>query len=87
VLDNLPGAIESWGPTSLVSLAVLLIFLGGLIPRWMHNERIKDKDNRITYLEAALDKRDEQVDALLSGNDMIIQLLTSIKAEAERHRD
>lgn len=86
MFDGIPiTALGDIGASTLLVLAVLLLFMGGLIPRWMHKERIADKDARINYLQTALDKRDEQVTTLINGHEMIIQLLQSIKDEAERH--
>lgn len=88
MFDGIPAALlKDVGATALVSFSVLLVLLGGLIPRWMHKERIADKDRQISYLQAALDLRDEQVDKLLTGNNLIIDLLKSIKSEAERRRE
>lgn len=87
MFDGIPAiALKEVGATALVSFIVLLILLGGLIPRWMHKERMTDKDRQIAALQAALDKRDEQVDKLLGSNNLIIDLLQSIKREAERRR-
>lgn len=79
-------ALKEVGATALVSFTVLLILLGGLIPRWSHKERMTDKDRQIAALQAALDKRDEQVDKLLENDNIVIQLLQSLKREAERRR-
>ena len=85
VFDGIPAAVlKDVGATALVSFSVLLVLLGGLIPRWMHKERIADKDRQIAALQAALDKRDEQVDRLLKNDEIVIELLRSIKREAER---
>jgi hypothetical protein len=88
VFDEIPIAVlKSVGAPGLVTFAVLAVLVGALIPRWMHNERIKDKDRQINTLQAALDKRDEQVDKLLESYDVVIELLRSIKREAERRRE
>lgn len=81
-----PALLGDWGAKGLVSLIVLLVLLGILVPRWIHKERVNDKDQQIKYLQAALDKRDEQVDSLLDGHNLVVQLLQSIKQEAERRR-
>lgn len=79
--------LDQWGPTSLLAAFVLLVFLGGLIPRWIHNQRIKDKDEQIVSLKAALDKRDEQFETLFKSNELIIRLLEDIKQQAARTRE
>lgn len=85
MLEDIPAEIlKNVGAVSLVSLTVLLVLLGGLIPRWQHKERIADKDRQIAALQTSLDKRDEQVDKLLENDTLMIELLRSIKIEAER---
>lgn len=73
-----------YGVSGAVVLAVLL---GFLIPRWVHVQRVTDKDAQIGYLQAALDKRDEQVDKLIEGQAQTIHLLEDIKATAARTRE
>lgn len=68
-----------YGVSGIVVLAVLL---GRLIPRWFHIQRVTDKDAQIAYLQAALDKRDEQVDKLIEGQSHTVHLLEDIKATA-----
>ncbi len=63
---------------------VIAVSLGLLIPRWVHTQRVKDKDLQIGYLQTALDKRDEQVDKLIEGQTQTIHLLEDIKATAAR---
>lgn len=88
MLEDIPAAaLKEIGATALVSFSVLLVLLGGLIPRWQHKERIADKDRQIAALQAALDKRDEQVNRLLDNDNVVIELLKSIKREAERRRE
>lgn len=81
------AALKDIGATALVTLTVLMIMTGGLIPRWTHRERMGDKDRQIGYLQAALDKRDEQVEKLLENDGVAIELLKSIKREAERRQE
>lgn len=70
-----------YGVSGAVVLAVLV---GLLIPRWVHVQRVKDKDDQIVHLRTALDKRDEQVSKLLEGQTQTVHLLEDIKATAER---
>lgn len=70
-----------YGVSGVVVLAVLL---GRLIPRWVHIQRVTDKDAQIAYLQAALDKRDEQVAKLIDGQAQANHLLEDIKATADR---
>lgn len=75
--------ILDYGVSGAVVLAVLL---GWLIPRWVHVQRTSDKDAQIAYLQAALDRRDEQVDKLIEGQSHTVHLLEDIKATAARAR-
>lgn len=83
-VEGLPIPTTAISATALVSLIVLLVLFGYLVPRWLHNERMRDKDTQITYLQTALDRRDEQVGKLLEQGLMIIDLLEEIKSEAKR---
>jgi Flp pilus assembly protein TadB len=67
-----------------VALTVAAIISGLLVPRWVHRERITDKDRQITALQAALDKRDDQVTRLAASGELTVRLLEDIKREAAR---
>lgn len=87
MFDGLSAALfQDVGPEALLAIAIMLILFGGLIPRWMHAERIKDLKEQNALQQAALDKRDEQVDRLVENDNVVIHLLESIKAEAERRQ-
>lgn len=75
-----PTGWSTIGPWGLVTIFVLLIAFGFLIPRWTHKERIHDKEREITLLRASLAKRDEQVDRLIEQHDKTLRLLEDIKA-------
>jgi len=79
-------AVGDYGPTALLGIAVLAVILGGLLPRWTHNkfmkfqeDRLKEKDILIEKLTTALDKRDEQFDALIKQGEVTVKLLEDIK--------
>lgn len=84
VVDGVPVPSTAISATAFVSLIVLLVLFGYLVPRWLHIERVRDKDKQIDYLTAALDRRDEQVDKLLGQGQLIIDLLDELKEEAQR---
>lgn len=84
VIDGVPVPTTAISATAFVSLIVLLVLFGYLVPRWMHNERVKDKDKQIDYLTTALDKRDAQVEKLLDQGQLVLDLLDEIKEEAQR---
>lgn len=84
VIDGVPVPTTALSATAFVSLIVMLVLFGYLVPRWLHNERMTDKNSQITYLQTALDKRDAQVDRLLEQGQLMVDLLEDIKAEAQR---
>lgn len=82
-MDSL--SILAWseiGPMGVVTIFVFLIGFGYLLPRWIHVERIKDKDDQITYLRAILDKRDEQLVKVLENNELAARALEDLKRVA-----
>ncbi len=79
-------SLDTYGPWGLVSMFVMLVFLGGLVPRWIHNERIKDKNQLIDKLTQALDKRDEQFDTLLKQNEISTAALEELKKASREAR-
>ena len=87
-MDVIP--ITAWaniGPWGLVTVFVLLVGLGGLIPRWTYNRTIKDKDIVIANLNKALDKRDDQFTKLSEQNRVIISLLEDIKIIGQSRKE
>lgn len=78
------AGLANLGPWGLVTVFVLLILFGRLIPRWTHEQRITDRDERIRYLEKMVDKRDEQFEKLLANGELVIKLLEDLKSEAVR---
>ena len=84
LIDGVPIPTTAISATAFVSLIVLLVLFGYLVPRYLHNERMQDKNKQIDYLTAALDKRDDQVEKLLEQGQLVIDLLDEIKEEAQR---
>ena len=81
IIDGVP--VTTLGPWGLVSTFFLLVFLGGLVPRWIHNQRVQDKDVQIEYLRSMVDKRDEQFDKLLKQGELNTRLLEDLKAASK----
>lgn len=48
------------GATTILTLVVLWIIRGGLIPRVMHEDRMRDKDAQILYYQTALAREIER---------------------------
>jgi hypothetical protein len=83
--------VSDYGPTALLGITVLAVILGGLLPRWTHNrfmkfqeDRLKEKDELIGKLTAALDKRDEQFDIVIRQGELTVRLLEDIKAAGQK---
>jgi hypothetical protein len=83
--------LKDAGPWSLVGIFVLSLLGGWLIPRWTHKERIADLKEQlaehketITFLQAALEKRDEQVSLLANNNQLAVTALEAIRREVVR---
>lgn len=76
-------AIADLGLSGLLSLAVLLILAGGLIPRTLHRTITNLMQQRIDKLEELLSKRDLQIDRLISGAETSAEALEKIQRAAE----
>lgn len=86
-----PALIGTGGPVSIVLFVVTLIIVGRLVPRSVHEDRIKDKDQQIAYLQQTVQVRDEQarvrdeqLQKLLPNSDLTVQLLRALAKEAGR---
>lgn len=87
----IPTGITDLGLRGLVTLGLLLIAFGKLIPRSVHADRVADKDAqiaeknaRISFLEAALEKRDAQLSEQINNNKIAVSALEAIRREAAR---
>jgi pilus assembly protein TadC len=58
-------AVVSNGPAGVLSVVVILIFLGYLVPRWWVRERIKDKNEEIARERALNDQLSASLRELL----------------------
>lgn len=92
MLEGIPSGlltITGWG--SLIALAVWMMFTDRLISRGSHMREIADKNDHIAYLRRTLEVRDteaqlrtEQVQKLLSNDELTIELLRALTREAGR---
>lgn len=73
-------AISDLGLSGLISLAVLMIMVGALIPRSMHKSIVGIMQQRIDKLEELLGKRDTQIDRLLSSAETSAESLEKIQS-------
>ena len=81
-----PGMWANIGPWGLVSVFVMMVLLGYLIPRSFHNQRVKDRDEEIKLLRAMIDKRDAQFEQLVKQGELTVRLLEDIKAVSKERR-
>lgn len=89
-----PALIGTVGPGGVLLIIVMLVMLGRLVPRATHEDRVRDKDTQITYLQQTLAVRDEelkvrgqQVEKLMTQSDLTVQLLQSLAREAGARGD
>lgn len=73
-------AIRDFGLSGLLSLAVLLILAGRLIPRSMHKSIVELMQQRIDKLEELLGKRDKQIDRMLPAMESSAESLEKIQS-------
>ena len=73
-------AVSDLGLSGLISLAVLMIMVGALIPRSMHKSIVGIMQQRIDKLEELLGKRDTQIDRLLSSAETSAESLEKIQS-------
>lgn len=73
---SIGSIITSLGPSGLLSLAVLLILVGKLIPRSTH-EAI------VNLLTDRLQKQDKQIDRLITGANTSADALEKIQRETD----
>ena len=77
-------AFAQLGPWGLVAMFCGFIAIGWLVPRWLHSQRVGDKQEQIDYLRKSLEKRDEQVDRLVEQGEVTVRLLEELKAASSR---
>jgi hypothetical protein len=65
VWDSLAQLAIQGGPWGLVSLCVVSILRGWLVPRRVHLDRVSDLKATIAALEATVAEREKQVSILL----------------------
>ncbi|UVT24986.1 hypothetical protein NXT08_22555 [Rhodococcus pyridinivorans] len=74
------------GLSGLLSLAVLLILAGRLIPRSMHRSIVDLMQQRIDKLEELLSKRDRQIDRMLPAMESTAESMEKIQSVTEPER-
>lgn len=85
MIGGIPVAqLVTLGPWHIVTLTVLLVLFGVLVPRWLHQQRIQDRDKHIALLERTLEKREEQFTQLIKNDELVIKLLEDLREASKR---
>lgn len=82
---TLQGDDIAWG--ALVTIAVVSIFRGWLVPVGMHKARIGDKDQQIAALRESVAAAEETIDTLLAQNTDLIRSNETASRALESLRD
>jgi hypothetical protein len=72
LISTLP--IGSLGATGILAVVVLLILRGNLIPRNVHEDRIRDKDAEVQYYQRALEREQRRGDVLAAQNETLMEV-------------
>jgi hypothetical protein len=72
LISTLP--IGSLGATGILAVVVLLILRGNLIPRSVHEDRIRDKDAEVSYYQQALEREQRRGDVLAAQNETLMEV-------------
>ena len=86
-MDSVAGiAVTDLGLTGLLSLAVLLILGGGLVPRWLYrsalaekNLQIDEKNKRIEKLEDLTVEQSQQISTLIPKIELSVHIADALK--------
>lgn len=89
LISTLP--IGSLGASGILVIVVLLVLRGGLIPRQVHEDRMKDKDAQVEYYRTAYEREvargvelTSQVTTLMEVASTAEHVLTSLPTVARR---
>lgn len=90
-MDLLPPGWEDLGAKGLVTLGVLMIALGWLIPKRWHDRAMKDKDDTIAFQRETIKEQDSIIARLTTATQNLTvpahtaaTALRSIAREAEK---
>jgi hypothetical protein len=75
--------LSNWGPSSLLALGVLLLFLGLMVPRRQLTDLRKDKDAQI---KALTEEKDEWKAAYFASDKTTRELSGQLQATLEQGR-
>jgi len=73
-VSNLPVPL---GATGILAIVFLMVMRGKLVPRSVHEDRMKDKDTQIKYLETALQRTEQRNGELMSQVGLLMEVATT----------
>lgn len=81
-MDSTTLPIAPIGATAILAVAVLMLLRGMLIPRSVHDDRMKDKDHTIEYLRTVNAELLKQNSALMTVGHTTERVLMSLQEAA-----
>lgn len=75
LISTLP--IGSLGAGGILTVVVLLILRGALIPRSIHEDRIRDKDAELAYYRTALDRECQRGDIMTAQVETLMEVAST----------
>lgn len=87
MLDGIP--IGDLSPAGLLGIAIILIFTGGLVPRWVYKGKVSESEKWHTAYELERQARaasDKQTDELLEVAKTTHSLIVAVFSNSERIR-
>ncbi|MBM4707945.1 hypothetical protein GS982_01235 [Rhodococcus hoagii] len=75
-MDFLTGleAADLANQSTMLGLVILLIIIGGLVPRWVHSQMMKLKDDTIENLREQNGLQARQIDQLIETSELAIRV-------------
>lgn len=70
------------GPYGVITIIILCIVFGLLIPRWTFNRIVRELEKQNKLLEAMLNKRDEHLSIALNAGRVPVKVFEDLKSEA-----
>ncbi|AUM17368.1 hypothetical protein KI427_16615 [Rhodococcus ruber] len=65
-------------PTTILGLLIVLIIIGGLVPRWLYTSVLKIKDDVIRDLRETNREQARHIDRLITGTSTGVRVAESI---------
>lgn len=69
------------GPYGVITIIILCIVFGLLIPRWTFNRIVRELEKQNELLEAMLNKREEHLGIALNAGRLPVKVFEELKSE------